>query len=229
VSVTPPTAQDWRLPGFPPRAWAQLDFFQTDIPWTIGNSENNFLHGTVADDFINGYEGIDTFYVNGRREEFELLSNQNWILRDKTGLFGQDVLQQVERVRFDDRKIAIDISGNAGQLAKLLGAVFGKTALTNKEYVGIGLSLLDGGMSYQDLAALAVSVTKKTSSSDICTLLWTNVFGKAPSTADVAPFKALLDSGQMSIGGLAALAADTSFNTTNINLVGLSQTGIEYV
>jgi len=36
------------------------------------------------------------------------------------------------------------------------------------------------------------------------------------------------DSGQMSIGGLAALAADTSFNTTNIDLVGLSQTGLGY-
>jgi len=84
-------------------------------------------------------------------------------------------------------------------------------------------------MSYEALAALAVSVTKKTSSTDVCTLLWTNVFGKAPAAAaDIAPFTAMLDSGQMSIGGLAALAADTSFNTTNIDLVGLSQTGLGY-
>jgi len=228
VTVTPPTAQDWRLPGFPPRPWAELQFYQTDIPWMTGNSQNNFLYGTVADDLIDGFDGIDTVYVNGRREEFDLSLNQNWTLKDKTGLFGQDVLQQVERVRFDDRKIAIDISGNAGKVAKLLGAVFGKTALTNKEYVGTGLSLIDGGMSYQDLAALAVSVTKKTTSTDICTLLWTNVMGNAPSTADIAPFKAMLDSGQMSIGVLTTLTADTSFNTTNINLVGLSQTGIEY-
>jgi hypothetical protein len=30
-------------------------------------------------------------------------------------------------------------------------------------------------------------------------------------------------------GALAHLAADSSFNTTNINLVGLAQTGIEYI
>ena len=33
----------------------------------------------------------------------------------------------------------------------------------------------------------------------------------------------------MRVGDLVVLAADTSFNTTNINLVGLAQTGIEYL
>ena len=84
-------------------------------------------------------------------------------------------------------------------------------------------------MSYDALAALAVSVTGKSSSTDICNLLWTNVVKTTPTAADIAPFKAMLDSGQMNIGSLAALAADTSFNTTNIDLVGLSQTGLEYI
>jgi len=38
----------------------------------------------------------------------------------------------------------------------------------------------------------------------------------------------MLENG-MSAGALAHLAADSSFNTTNINLVGLAQTGIEYI
>ena len=33
----------------------------------------------------------------------------------------------------------------------------------------------------------------------------------------------------MSAGALAYLAADTSFNTMNISLIGLAQTGIEYI
>jgi hypothetical protein len=33
----------------------------------------------------------------------------------------------------------------------------------------------------------------------------------------------------MRVGDLVVLAADTSFNTTNIKLVGLAQTGIEYL
>ena len=39
----------------------------------------------------------------------------------------------------------------------------------------------------------------------------------------------MLDSGQLSIGLLTTLAADTSFNTQHIDLVGLSLTGLEYV
>jgi hypothetical protein len=39
----------------------------------------------------------------------------------------------------------------------------------------------------------------------------------------------MLDSGQLSIGLLTTLAADTSSNTQHIDLVGLSLTGLEYV
>ena len=54
------------------------------------------------------------------------------------------------------------------------------------------------------------------------------MIGTKPTAVDIQPFIALLDNG-MSAGALAHLAADTSFNTTNINLVGLAQTGIEYM
>ncbi len=53
------------------------------------------------------------------------------------------------------------------------------------------------------------------------------MIGTKPTTADKQPFISLLENG-MSAGALAHVAADTSFNTTNINLVGLAQTGIEY-
>ena len=62
----------------------------------------------------------------------------------------------------------------------------------------------------------------------IVSLLWTNVIGTKPTAADTQPFIAMLENG-MSAGALAHLAADTSFNTMNINLVGLAQTGIEYI
>jgi len=34
---------------------------------------------------------------------------------------------------------------------------------------------------------------------------------------------------EMKAGDLVVLAADTAFNTSNINLVGLAQTGLEYI
>jgi len=52
--------------------------------------------------------------------------------------------------------------------------------------------------------------------------------GTQPTDADKQPYIALLENG-MTAGALTRLAADTTFNTTNINLVGLAETGIEYI
>jgi hypothetical protein len=134
----------------------------------------------------------------------------------------------IERLQFSDVSIAFDFVDNAGTTAKILGAVFGKDSLSNKNYVGIGLHFLDTGWTYDNLSALALDAVDAKTNDQIVSLLWTNVIGTKPTAADKAPYIALLENG-MSGGAIAHLAADTSFNTTNINLVGLAQTGIEYI
>jgi hypothetical protein len=78
------------------------------------------------------------------------------------------------------------------------------------------------------LAGLAIDAAGAKTNDQIVSLLWTNVIGTKPTAADKQPFISLLENG-MSAGALAHLAADSSFNITNINLVGLAQTGIEYI
>jgi serralysin len=134
----------------------------------------------------------------------------------------------VERLKFTDKSIALDTNGNAGTTAKILGAVFGKESVNNKNYVGIGLHFLDSGWTYDNLAGLALDAAGAKTNDQIVSLLWTNVIGSKPSAADKAPYIALLENG-MSAGALAHLAADSNFNTTNINLVGLVQTGISFI
>jgi hypothetical protein len=147
---------------------------------------------------------------------------------EPTGSDDTDYLTNIERLKFSDKSIALDLDGNAGTTAKILGAVFGKDAVNNKNYVGIGLNFLDTGWSYDNLAGLALEAAGAKTNDQIVSLLWTNVIGTNPTAADKQPFIALLENG-MSAGALAHLAADTSYNTTNINLVGLAQTGIEYI
>ena len=131
-------------------------------------------------------------------------------------------------MKFSDTNLAIDFSGNAGIVLKVLGAVFGKDSLNNKNYVSIGIHLIDAGWTYDNLAALALDAAGAKTNDQVVSLLWNNIVGTKPTLADKQPFIALLENG-MSAGALAHLAADTSFNTTNINLVGLAQTGIEYI
>ena len=199
-----------------------------------GNAVANKLQGGAGNDRMVGLEGIDTAIYSGARSDYTLS-----LVADAAGITtvtdnrssgvsdGVDSLRTIERIKFTDTNVAIDLSGNAGQAAKLLGAVFGSTAVANKQFVGIALSLLDGGMSYQSLAAAAVGVTGKTSNTDVVALLWTNLFGAAPTTEQAAPVVAAMDGG-LSVGALTVLVADSGILAERINLVGLIQTGIEF-
>jgi hypothetical protein len=139
-------------------------------------------------------------------------------------------LSAVERLVFEDVSLALDVTPeqSAGQTAMILGAVFGKDAIDKLDYVGIGLKLFDEGSSFSDISALAMSVVNKTSPEDVVGLLWTNVVGTAPTADQARPFVDMLNSG-VTPGQLAEMAARTDHNLEQIDLVGLSQTGILFV
>lgn len=193
----------------------------------IGNAANNVFRGNRGSDNIDGGAGTDTAVFLQQKSAYA-------IGKTATGVSvgsGSDIdtLTNVERLQFANLKVAFDLGGSAGQTAKILGAVFGKTSVANKEYVGIGLSLLDGGMGYEQLASLAMNAAGKTTSADVVNLLWTNLFGSGPSAQQAAEYVVLLNDQKISVGGLTVLAADTGLNTANINLVGLSETGLDYI
>lgn len=194
-----------------------------------GSDGDDTFIATFGNDTLEGGNGIDTAAYTFNRNQGTLsrsAASGEYSL-GKAGNTGTDALPHVERLRFADTHVALDLDGHAGQTAKLLGAVFGVGAVSNPAFVGIGLKLLDGGMSYTDLAAMAVAAAGVSRHADVVGLLWSNLFGQAPTSAQAAPFVAMLDAGT-SIGTLTAMAADTSYNTTQIDLVGLSQRGIDF-
>ena len=123
------------------------------------------------------------------------IRDRGYTVADRLGRDGVDPLTNVERLQFADSKLALDIKGNAGTTAKILGAGFGSASLTNKVYVGIGLELLDAGTRYTDLMSVALSAKLGAgfSNADEVSLLWTNLFGIPPTIAEAAPFVAMLD------------------------------------
>jgi serralysin len=194
-----------------------------------GWAGNDTLLGGSGDDQLNGGTGIDTAQFTGARGNYITSSNKTtFTVSDKTtNNDGSDLLTGVERLKFSDKTIAIDLDGNAGITAKIIGAVFGKAALTNPTYVGIGLSYLDRNVSYSDLGAEALRAVGAITPDAIVSLLWLNIIGVPATSANKAPYIKMLADGKMP-GDLVVLAADTDYNTNNIGLVGLMQTGIEY-
>lgn len=201
----------------------------------VGASGKDTLIGKGGNDVLNGGLGLDTARYSGLRKDYTLVGTSagaSFAVTDKVGSRdGQDSLVGVERLSFVDVKVALDVSGNAGQVVKILGAVFGSSSVANKSYVGIGLSYLDNGLSYTDLMQLAIDARLggRGSNTDVVNLLYINVMGSAPDASTLAFYKALLDDGSFTQRSLGLLAADTSINTTNINLVGLALTGVEFI
>ncbi|MGZ5052422.1 MAG: hypothetical protein ACXWF8_14445 [Methylobacter sp.] len=199
---------------------------------TVGTDANDTFASTSSNDAIDGGLGIDTVTFSGNRNQYTLTQNSaGYQVQDNiSGRDGLDSLENVERLRFSDVNVALDLAGNAGTTAKILGAVFGREFVSNKQYAGIGLQLLDGGTSYSNLMQTAIEAKLGGAPSNIAVvnLLYTNVVGTAPGKADSDYYVGLLDSHVYTAASLGIMAADTSLNTANINLVGLSQTGLEY-
>ncbi|MCQ1548762.1 MAG: DUF4214 domain-containing protein [Candidatus Accumulibacter phosphatis] len=187
---------------------------------------------THGNDALDGGNGVDTLVFSLARSTYTLQRSASGTYSiEKPDSAGTDALVSVERLQFADRKVALDLDGNAGSTAKVLGAVFGADSVYNLAYVGIGLGLLDGGMSYQDLMQLALDVRLGASATHqaVVNLLYTNVIGNAPPPDDLAFFTGLLDSGTLTPAGLGVIAANTQQNAVKIDLVGLQESGIAFV
>lgn len=195
----------------------------------LGLAGNDVLTGLAGNDNLDGGAGIDTGGYTTARSNYSILKTSAGFTVSG-GTDGVDTISNVERLRFTDRNLALDLDGNAGITAKILGAVFGASSVTNQAYVGIGLGYLDAGMSYSDLTLLALNARLGAGFSNAAevNLLYQNLLGVLPSNNELNYYVGLLASGQHTPASLAVMAADLDLNTSNIGLIGLQQTGIEF-
>ena len=204
-------------------------------PKLVGTLANDLLTAGAARQSIDGLAGVDTVVLNGPRSAYTVanslannVSAASVAAKDASTSLS---LTGVERLTFNDAKLALDLNGRAGDVAKILGAVFGKSFVVDPVFVGIGLQFADSGLSFDALTQLALDARLGVGASNLAVvnLLYGNVVGGAPSGADLANFVGLLDSQVFTQAGLAAYAAQTDLNQVQIGLVGLAQTGIGFV
>jgi len=197
-----------------------------------GMAGNDTLTGLAGNDSLDGGAGLDVAAYGGVRAGYNVLKTAGgWSVSDQAGADGNDSLAGVERLQFPDTWLAMDLDGNAGTVAKILGAVFGAEAVTDEVYAGIGLYYVDAGMSYEGLMQLAIDARLGADATHraIVDLLYSNVVGSAPTNEQAAEFVSLLDSQAFTVAALGVYAADTDFNKLNIDLVGLAEAGLAYV
>jgi hypothetical protein len=197
-----------------------------------GSTHPDLLAGFRGADTLDGAGGIDGAFYTGERAGYQVAkSGAAWQVADRSGLDGVDTLLNVERLSFEDVSVALDLEGNAGTVARILGAVFGRNAVASTELAGIGLRLADTGTSAEALVQLALDhrLGPWHGADDVVNLLYTNVVGTAPPQQQVAMYRGWLDSGLYSEASLGLYAAQTGENEAGIGLAGLAQTGLAFV
>ena len=223
-----------------------------------GGDGNDDIHGGYGNDNVFGNEGADKFYsgfgsdsIDGGQgidiaiyalDFIETRLNRNVEVVESNGIGfpsiswelsfdgGLDTLSYLERLQFNDVNIALDVDGHAGIAVKVLGAFLGGKGVT-AENVGLVLKLLDNGMNYNDLLeeALIVLFGDNPNSANIINHFYFTLTGSVAPTDIVEEYASLLNSQQISKVELAKLVAENDLNLTNINFIGLSDSGVEYV
>jgi glucose/arabinose dehydrogenase len=156
---------------------------------------NDTLIGGSGNDALYGGAGADVATFAGSASQYSVTSPGNTVVVSDSiaGRDGIDTLIGVERLRFSDKLLAIDIAGNAGQVYRLYQAAFDRTP--DRAGLSYWVNDLDHGA---DLASAArgfmASNEFKAAFGDPATLsasafvdiLYANVLHRAPDAAGKA-------------------------------------------
>jgi Ca2+-binding RTX toxin-like protein len=202
---------------------------------TVSLVVNDTIKGAPGIDFFDGGLGQDTVVYSGPQERYTINKTGNrYVVSEPTGSDDTDYLVNIERLQFANGKVALDVeNGNAGEAAKLIGALLGPTYVKDKALAGIVINLLDQKYSSDTIAKLGIAtpmflgMAGSNSNTDFVKQVFTNVVGRAPTPSESSTYVNMLDAGT-SQSALALIAAHTDLNAARIDLVGLIQHGLEF-
>jgi hypothetical protein len=158
-----------------------------------------------------------------------------------SGSDGLDTLAGVERLAFSTSSVALDMSVDqpGGESALLVGAVLGGSLMRTKlPLLGTAIGLFEQGLSFQQLSGAVMRLPiwdeltgqAQASNTDIASYLLTVIAGSPPSAPVLSAATAALDSESGdNQGALLAWLAASEWNQFQIDLVGLQQTGLDFV
>ena len=122
----------------------------------VGTAGNDTLTGTAGNNALSGLGGLDTVLYGGARAGYTVAASTNGhTVTAKSGADGLDSLIGVERIKFADASVAIDINGMGGQAYRLYQAAFDR--VPDLGGVGYWMSRLDQGASLVDVASTFIS------------------------------------------------------------------------
>jgi hypothetical protein len=156
--------------------------------------------------------------------------------RIRPGNDGADALVGVERLRFTDVGLALDMgtAQAAGKAVLAMGATLGPLFAMDKGWAAAFLRFFDSGATVLQGTQLLVDAgvmagfAGGADNASLVKLVYANVYGKAPDAAVLASLVAPLDAHSTTQAAWMADMALSSANQQHVGLVGLAASGWQY-
>ena len=202
---------------------------------TVSLVVNDTLKGQPGTDFFDGGLGLDTVVYSGPIDRYTINKSGNrYVVSEPTGSDDTDYLSNIERLQFSNGKLALDLDGNAGDAARLIGTLLGPSYVKDKALAGLVIGLLDQNYSSEAIASMGLGTSMylglagSGSNEAFVKHVFKNVVGRPPQEAELQTYVGMLSSGT-SQAALAVMAADTEFTAGQIGLTGLMLNGWEFL
>ena len=195
------------------------------------------FYNTPSDNVFNGLAAIETAVYSAPRSDFTLararqIGTDAWQINGQ----GHDVLHGIERLQFVDKRVALDVSPtmNAGK-ALLFWNVLYPEKSHDPAWMGQVINQFDAGQSMQGVFQWALNTWMPQSNPDSNKLLiervYQNLLGTAPDATTTATLLALIQGHRPQYVPAKFLAevAQLDINVQQIKLLGLQETGVEYL
>jgi hypothetical protein len=153
----------------------------------VGGAASETVYSGKGNDNIDAGAGLDTVIFSSNRSEYTIAKTASGY--SVNGPNGVDSLFNVERIKFSDAYIALDIAGNGGQTYRLYQAAFDRAPDTGG--LGYWIKQMDAGASLVTVAAGFVSSKEfadlyggsNPTAELFVEKLYTNVLHRKPDTA----------------------------------------------
>ena len=202
---------------------------------TVSLVVNDTIKGQPGTDFFDGGLGIDTVVYSGPQERYSITKSGNrYVVSEPTGSDDTDYLSNIERLQFSNGKVALDLGGNAGQAARLIGALLGPSFIKDKALAGVVIGLVDQDYSIENIAnfglntSFYLALAGSTKNEDFVNHVFRNVVGRPPEVNEQKTYVDMLNAGT-SQAALAVMAAGTEFTASQIGLTGLTSHGWDFI
>ncbi len=188
------------------------------------------LQGSGGNDSVDGGAGIDTFVCGGLRSAYSVTKTADgWVIASAAE--GVDSLIGIERLKFSDTSLALDVDGVAGKAYRVYQAAFDRAP----DLAGLGywISEIDKGMSLKQVAQGFVNSAEYKSvygasptNAQIVSKMYENVLNRPGEAGGVAYWTDILSSRKGTVADVLAGFSESQEN--QLGLMGVMENGVAY-